>query len=150
MVLVQKWQFFELFFLGNIGQGNVFSYILERKYNFLLYKNRKLKKSKNGHYSKGVSPRFWSKSGNFSNCFLLGNIGQGNVLRYILKRKNNFPGYKKGKLKMSKNGHFSKVFSPWFWSKIRHYSNCFFFFSQYGPGKCFSLYSRTKKQLSRL
>ena len=126
MVLVQKWELFQLFFLGNIGQGNVFSYILERKYNFLLYRNRKLKKSKNGHYSKGVSPWFWSKSGNFSNCFLLGNIGQENVFCYILKRKNNFPGYKNRKLKTSKNGHFSKGVSPWFWSKIRHFSNFFF------------------------
>ena len=31
MVLVQKWQFIELFFLGNIGQENVFYDILEQK-----------------------------------------------------------------------------------------------------------------------
>ena len=31
MVLVQKWPFFQLFFLGNIGQENVFYDILERK-----------------------------------------------------------------------------------------------------------------------
>ena len=29
MVLVQKWPFFQLFFLGNIGQENVFYDILE-------------------------------------------------------------------------------------------------------------------------
>ena len=47
MVLVQKWSFFELFFLGNIGQGNAFYDILERE-NFILgYKNQKFKKSKN-------------------------------------------------------------------------------------------------------
>ena len=31
MVLVQKWPFFQPFFLGNIGQENVFDNILERK-----------------------------------------------------------------------------------------------------------------------
>ena len=38
MDLVQKWQFIELFFLGNIGQQNVFYDILERKNSFLGYK----------------------------------------------------------------------------------------------------------------
>ena len=47
MVLVQEWPFFQLFFLGNIGQENVFYDILERKNAFLPYKNKKLKKSKN-------------------------------------------------------------------------------------------------------
>ena len=47
MVLVQNWPFFHLFFLGNIGEENVFYDILERKNAFLGYKNKKLKKSKN-------------------------------------------------------------------------------------------------------
>ena len=47
MVLVQKWQFFPLFFLVNIGQKNAFYDILERKNAFLGYKNKKFKKSKN-------------------------------------------------------------------------------------------------------
>ena len=69
MVLVQKWPFFQLFLLGNIGQENVFYDILERKNAFLGYKNKKFKKSKNGHFSKGVNPWFWSKNGHFSNFF---------------------------------------------------------------------------------
>ena len=56
MVLVQKWPFFQLFFSGNIGQENVFYHILERKNAFLSYKNKKFKKSKNWHFSKGVNP----------------------------------------------------------------------------------------------
>ena len=35
------------FFLGNIDQEHVFSDILERKNAFLVYKNKKFKKSKN-------------------------------------------------------------------------------------------------------
>ena len=40
-----------LFFLGNIGQENVFYDILEQKNAFLGYKNRKSKKSKDWHFS---------------------------------------------------------------------------------------------------
>ena len=69
MVLVQKWPFYHLFFLGNIGQENVFYDIVERKNAFLGYKNNKFKKSKNWHFSKGVNPLFWSKNGHFSNFF---------------------------------------------------------------------------------
>ena len=47
MVLVLKWPFFGTFFLGNIGQENVFYDILERKNAFLGYKNKKFKKLKN-------------------------------------------------------------------------------------------------------
>ena len=47
------------FFLGNIGQENVFYDIVGRKNAFLGYKNNKFKKSKNWDFSKGVSPWFW-------------------------------------------------------------------------------------------
>ena len=36
----------------------------------------------------------------------------------ILERKNAFLGYKNKKFKQLKNWHFSKGFSPWFWSKL--------------------------------
>ena len=117
MVLVQKWPFFQLFFLGNIGQENVFYDILERKNAFLGYKNKKLKKSKNCHFSKGVKPWFWPNNGHFSNFFLLGKIDQENVFYDILERKNAFLAYKNKKFKKSKNWHFCKGVNPWFWSK---------------------------------
>ena len=44
MVLVQKWQFFQLLFFGNIGLENVFYDILEQKDAFLGYKNKKFKR----------------------------------------------------------------------------------------------------------
>ena len=59
MVLVKNWPFFYLFFLGNIGQENVFYDILERQNAFLGYKNNKFKKSKKLRFSKGVNPTFW-------------------------------------------------------------------------------------------
>ena len=97
---------FHLFILGNIGNENVFYDILERKYAFLGYKNKKSKKSKNWPFSKGVNPWFWSKNGHFSYFFFLGNIGQENVFYDILERKNAFLGYKNKKSKKSKNWHF--------------------------------------------
>ena len=85
---------FSIFFLGNLGQENVFYDILERKNAFLGYKNKELKKSKNWDFSKGVSPWFWSKIGHFSIFFVLGNLGQENVFYDIVERKNAFVGFK--------------------------------------------------------
>ena len=67
--------FSNFLFLGNIGQEKVFYDILEKKNNFLRDKNKKCKKSKNWDFSKGVTLRFWSKNGHFSNFFFLDNIG---------------------------------------------------------------------------
>ena len=75
----------------------------------------------------------------------LGKIGQENVFCDILERKNAFLGYKNKKFKKSKNCHFFKGVSPWFWYKNGHFSNCCFFF-QKRPGKCLLRYSRTKKK----
>ena len=111
MVLVQKWPFFVLSFLGNIGQENVFYYILQRKNAFLGYKNKKFKTSKNGH---------------FSNFFILGIIGQQNVFYDIQERKNTFLSYKNKNFKKSKKWHFSKGVNQWFWSKNGHFSNFLF------------------------
>ena len=47
MDLVQKWPFFQLFFVGDIDQENVFYDILKQTNAFLGLKNKKFKKSKN-------------------------------------------------------------------------------------------------------
>ena len=69
MVLIQKWPFFQLFFFCNLGQENVFYDILERKNAFLVDKNKKFKKSKNGHFSKGLTHGFGPKMGIFPSFF---------------------------------------------------------------------------------
>ena len=125
MVLVEKWPFFQLFFFGNKVQQNVFDNILRQKNAFLRYKNKKFKKSKNWHFSRGVNPWFWSKYGHFSN-FFLGNISQENVFYDILRRKNPFLSSKNKKFKKSKNWHFFQSCYPWFWSKYGDLSNSFF------------------------
>ena len=55
MFMVQKLPIVQPFFLGIIGQENVFYDIPERKNAFLRYKNKKFKKSKNWHFSKGFN-----------------------------------------------------------------------------------------------
>ena len=47
MVLEQKSPFFQLLFLGNIGQENVFYDVLKQKNASQGYKIKKIKKSKN-------------------------------------------------------------------------------------------------------
>ena len=118
---------FPTFFLGNIGQENVFYDILERKNASLGYEKQKFKNAKNSHFSKGVNHRFSSNNGHFSNCFFLGNIGQKNDFHYIRERKNAFLGYKTKKFKKwKKNWHFSKGVNPWFFYKKGRFSNFFF------------------------
>ena len=78
---------FPTFFLGNMGHENGFCDTLKQKNAFLAYKNKKFKKSKNWHFSKGVNQWFWSKNGHFSNfSVFLGNIGQENFSYDILER----------------------------------------------------------------
>ena len=109
---------FPIFFLGNIGQENVFYDILERKNAFLGYKNKKFKKSKISHFSKGDKLWFLFTNGLFSTFFFKADIGQENFLYDILDRQNAFPGYKNKKFKKSENWHFSKEVKPWFLSKM--------------------------------
>ena len=132
--MVQKWPFFQIFFLGNIGQKNVFYDILQRKNAFLGYKNKKFKKSKNWHFSKGVNPWFWSKNGRFSNFSFLGNIGKENVFYNILHRKNAFFAYKTKSSKSRKTEIFPKGLTNSFSPKLAIFPS--FFFRQYRPGKC--------------
>ena len=117
------------FFLGNIGQENVFYDILEKKKTtfktikkttsvrydiritifqqeytpFQGIKTRSFKSQKNRYFAKKVNPWYWSKNGRFSNFFILGNIGHESVFYDILQRKNEFLGYKKEKFKRSKD-----------------------------------------------
>ena len=118
---------FRTFFLGNISQENVFYDILEQKNAFLGYKARKLKsKKKIDIFPKGLTHGFGIKMGSFEIFFFLTKIGQEMYFYDILVRKNASLGFKNIKFKKSKNSHFSKELTPWFWSKNGHFSNFFF------------------------
>ena len=124
--MVQKWPFFQVFFLGNIGQENVIYDILEQQNAFLGYKNKNFKKSKNWHFSRGVNQWFWPNNGHFFNFLFLGNIAQQNYFYDVLEGKNAFLGYKNKTLKNSKYWHFSKDVNPWFGPKMAIFSGFFF------------------------
>ena len=149
MVLVQKWPFFQLFFLGNIGQENVFYDILERKNTFLDYKNNKFKKSKNWHFSKGVNSWFWSKNSYISKFVFFRQYRLGKcLLRYSRTRKRLSRQWKQEVRKVAKLTFFQRGW-PMVLVQIWPFFQ-FFFFSQYRQGKCLLRYSRTKKRLTRL
>ena len=88
-------------------------------------------------FSADVFASFWSKNGDFSNIFLLGNKGQENAFYDIQERKNAFLGYKNKNFKKSNNWHFSKGVNPSFWSKNGHFCN-FFFLGHIGQKNVFS------------
>ena len=88
---------------ANISQENVFNDILDPKHAFLSYENKKFKKSKNSHFSKGLTYGFGPKMAIFPTLFFLGNIGQENVFNDILEPKNAFLSYKNKMFKKSKN-----------------------------------------------
>ena len=125
MVLVQKWSFFHLFFLGNIGQQNLLNDILERKKAFLSYKNKKFKKAKNWNFPKRLTHGFGRKMAIFPTFFFLVYIVQENIFYVILERKNAVLDFQNNSFKKSKNWQFSKGVKPWFLSKNGHFSNFF-------------------------
>ena len=146
--MVQKWPFFELSFLCNIGQENVFYDIVERKNNILGYKNKKFKKSKNWRFSKRVYPWFCLKHGHFSNFFFRQCKPGICLLRYSRTKKRPFSAIKTKSSKSQKIDGFTKGFTHGFVQNMAIFFN--FFFRHYMPGKCLLRYSRMKKCLSRL
>ena len=78
--------FSNFFFLGNIGQENVFYDILERKNAFLGYKNKKSKKSKNWHFPKGLTHGFGPKMAIFP-TFLFRQFRPGKCLLWYSRTK---------------------------------------------------------------
>ena len=90
MVLVKIGHFSIFFFKGNIGEENVFYDILEQKNVFLSYKNRKFKKWKNCHFSKGLVRGFGQKLAIFPNFFVRQYNRGKCVFRYSRTKKRLF------------------------------------------------------------
>ena len=121
MVLVQKWPFFQLFFIVNLGQENIFYDIIEQKNAFLGYKNNKFKKFKNSHFGKGVNPWlswFWSKNGRFSYFFFSPIQAKKMSLTIFQSEKTPFQAIKTTSLKSSKIVIFAKWFTHGFGPKM--------------------------------
>ena len=108
MVLVQKWPFFQLFFLFNIGHENVFYDILERKNAFLLYKNKNSKRTKKLTFFQKGWPMVLVQKWPFFLLFFLRHYRPGKCLLWYSRRKNTFLGYKKMKSKVEKLTFFQR------------------------------------------
>ena len=88
MVLVKKLKYFLVFILVKIGQKNVFDDILERKKSLFTLWKQEVKKVENFHFSKAVSPRFWSKIWNI--YIFSQDVPEKCVWRYSRKEKEPF------------------------------------------------------------
>ena len=143
MVFGQKLPFLQLlFFLGKIRQENVFNGILQRENAFLGHKNKKFKKSKNCHYSKGVDPWFLYKNGHLSNSFFLRQYRPGKCLLRYSRTKKRLSRPKKTQ-KFQKVDLLTFFQNPWFWSKNGHFFK-FFFLGNIGQENAFLGYKNKK------
>ena len=136
------------FFFGKIGLENVFYAILQRKNAFLGYKNKKIEKSKNCHFSKGVNPWFQFKNGHFLTSFFQTIKAKEMSFTIFQNEKTPFQVIKTRRSKSRKITIFPKGLSHGFGTKMPFFSTSLF--RQHRPGKFLLLYSRTKKRLSRL
>ena len=109
-------------------------YSRTKKTPFQPIKTRRSKRRKIDIFQKGLTHGCGVKNGSFSNFFFLGNIGQENVFRYLLERKNAFLGYKNKKFKQSKIEFFPKGLTHGFGQKMASFQ--IFFFRQFQLGKC--------------
>ena len=109
------------FFLGNIGQENVFYDIQERKNAFLGYKNNRIKTSKNSHF-----PMVLVQKWPFWQLFFLGSIGRENVFYDILNEKRPFKAIKTRRLKSRKIEIFPNGLTHGFGPKMAILATFFF------------------------
>ena len=87
MVFVQKWPFFQLFFLGNIGQENVFYDILHRKNAFGAYQKKSSKSRKTDFFPKGLTHSSGPKLAIFPTFFFRQYRAGKCLLRYSRTKK---------------------------------------------------------------
>ena len=121
-----KMAIFQLFFLGNRSQKNVFYNIVEKKNGFLGYKNKKIKQSKNSHFSKGVNPWFWSKNGHFSKFFFLIIEARKMSFTILQNKKTLFQAIRTRSSKSPKIDIFAKGITHGFGPKMAIFPTFFF------------------------
>ena len=150
MVLVQKWPFWQPFYLGNIRQENVFYNILERENALIGYKKKEIQNvEKLTFVPKRLTHRFGPKMAILATFYFMQYRPGKCLLRYSTTKKRLFQAIKTRNSKSRKIDNFPKGLTHGFGPKTAILAT-FLFFTQYRPGKCLLRYSRTKKRLSRL
>ena len=114
------------FFLGNIGQENVFYDILEQKNAFLGYKNKKFKKSKNQLFLIRVNPWFQSQNGHFSNFFFQAIFARKMSFMIFQNEQTPFQAIKTKRSKSRKIENFPKGLTHFFGPKMAIFPTFFF------------------------
>ena len=143
-VLVKNWRFFHLFFLGKIGQENVFYDILQRKNVFLSYKNKKFKKSKNCNFSKWFSPQFWSKIRHFSIFSFQAVKARKMSFTILQNQKTPFQAIKTRSSKRGKIAIFPKWLVHGFGQKLAIFPSFFLLKVIQARKICFTIFQNKK------
>ena len=125
MVLVQKWPFFDLLFLGKIGHENVFYDILERKNVSLGYKKKTFKKSPIDFFPKGLTHGFLQKWP-FFQLFFQAIQAKKMSLTIISKEKTPFQAIKTRSSKSRNIDIFAKGLTHGFGGKMANFPTFFF------------------------
>ena len=94
-------------------------------------------------FSKGVSPWFWSKIGHFSSFLFWAIQARKMCFRIFQKEKTPDQAMKTTSSNSRKIQIFSKGVSPWFWSKIGHFSS-FLFWAIQARKMCFRIFQKEK------
>ena len=135
MVLVQKWPFVQLFFLGKIGKGKCLLRHSRTKKCLSRIKKKSSKSRRIAIFLKGLIRGFWTKMTFLATSFFLGKIGQENVFGDILEWKNAFLGYKTRSSKSQRIAISPKGLAHGFGTKMAIF--LFFFFFKIGHENVF-------------
>ena len=93
---------------------------------FLGYKNKKFKRSKIAHFSKGVNPWFWPKNGHFSNFYFWAIQARKISFTIFQSEKTPFQAIKTRISKSRKIDIFPKGLTHGFGPKMAIFFNFFF------------------------
>ena len=149
MVLVQKWPFFQLFFLQAIQASKMtFTIFQNEKTPFQAIKTRRSKSRKCDIFSKGLTHRFGPKMAIFPTFFFQAIQARKMSFTIFQNKKTPFQAIKKRSSKSRKIYIFRNGLNHSIGPKKAIFPT--FFLRQYRPGRCLLRYSRTKKSLSRL
>ena len=126
MVLVQKWPIFPLFFLGNIGQENVFYHIIQQKTTFQAIKTVSEKIRNIDDFSRGQPMVLVQKWPFFQICFQAIQARKMSV-RIFQSEKTPPQSIKTRSSKSRKIDIFSKGLTHRFGPKMTIFPTFFFF-----------------------
>ena len=120
-----------------------FTIFQNEKTPFQAIKTRSSKSGKIAIFPKGLVRGFGQKVTIFPSLFFFWQYRPGKCVFRRSKTKKRVSQLLNKKFKKWKNCHFCKGVSPWFWSKIGHFS--IFFFKVIQAGKmCFTIFQHVK------